>query len=256
MKIDKVYLINLKKREDRLIKIDKLFKDLGGIFKDYERIEAIDGNTISVKENNDLSFKTKIIFDDPSRIIDIQVKGTIGCYLSHLKIWEDAQKNNYDNIIIFEDDVSTELTLSEIMEYINNIPNDYDLAYMDYFCLNSLTNIEINNYWDKNSVDRIVLASAYILSKKGLQKILSRARPIEVAVDYFLSFYTQFNKDFNRYIPKKKIFSQNILDIMGFDTNINPNFSCIKCIINDYFFTNTCCIIIILIIIFILLKKK
>ena len=42
-----------------MIKItsDKLFKDLGSIFKNYERIEAVDGNTLSIQDNNNLTLK-------------------------------------------------------------------------------------------------------------------------------------------------------------------------------------------------------
>ena len=86
MIIDKIYVINLKKREDRLVKIDKLFKDLGGIFKNYERIEAIDGNTLSIQDNNNLTLKSKYLYDNPTLFIDIKSKGALGCYLSHLKI--------------------------------------------------------------------------------------------------------------------------------------------------------------------------
>ena len=32
--------------------------------------------------------------------------GQIGCALSHIKIWEDAVKNNYKNILVFEDDAT------------------------------------------------------------------------------------------------------------------------------------------------------
>jgi GR25 family glycosyltransferase involved in LPS biosynthesis len=30
--------------------------------------------------------------------------GEIGCTLSHIAIWEDAYKNGYDNILVYEDD--------------------------------------------------------------------------------------------------------------------------------------------------------
>ena len=49
-RFDKVYLINLDKRADRLEKFNKQVEkyDLG----EYERISAIDGNTLDLNEHN------------------------------------------------------------------------------------------------------------------------------------------------------------------------------------------------------------
>ena len=48
--IDKIYLINLKKRTDRLESCKKLFNSLGGIFNNFEKVEAVLGNVLSDNE--------------------------------------------------------------------------------------------------------------------------------------------------------------------------------------------------------------
>jgi GR25 family glycosyltransferase involved in LPS biosynthesis len=251
MNIDKIYVINLKRRNDRLLKIDKLLKNLGGIFANYETIEAVDGNTLSVQDNDYLTLKSKYLYNNPSLFMDISTKGALGCYLSHLKIWEDAIKNDYNNIIIFEDDVKTNLTLNEIMEYINNVPKDYDIAYLDYY--GSYTdNIKVNNYWNKNKLDMITSTSGYILSKKGIQQLLTKAYTIEMQIDFFLSIFT-IKKNFNRYLATNKIFEQGVIGMLGFDTDIS-NFNCIKCLFNELILTEIFCkIFIILLILFFLI---
>jgi len=248
MIIDKIYVINLKRRKDRLLKIDKLFKELGGIFKKYEKIEAVDGNTLSIDDNN-LTLKTKYLYDNPTLLMDIKSKGAIGCYYSHLKIWEDAIKNNYNNIIIFEDDVKTDFTLNQIMKYINNVPDDYDIAYLDYLCLNLSNNIYKNDYWNENKLDTIALTSAYILSNKGIQKLLKNAYIIEMQIDCYLSVYANIKNNFKRYLAKKKIFNQGIIGFLGFNTDIT-NLNCIKCFFNQFISIKTFSKIILILIIF------
>lgn len=255
MNIDKIYVINLKKREDRLLKIDKLFKKIGGIFPNYVKVEAVDGNTLSIQDNNNLTLKSKYLYENPTLFMDIKSKGALGCYLSHLKIWEDAIKNNYNNIIIFEDDVQTDLTLDEIMKYINSVPNDYDIAYLDYLCLDCTNNIYVNNYWNENKLDSITQTSAYMLSKKGIQKLLKNVYVIEMQIDYYLSTYAIINKDFKRCLANKKIFYQGLTGLLGFDTDIT-NLNCIKCIFNEFIVTETFYkITVILIILFLLVRK-
>jgi len=45
--IDKVYLINLKHRNDRLNKMDKILKKIGNKFSEYEIFDAINGKLIT-----------------------------------------------------------------------------------------------------------------------------------------------------------------------------------------------------------------
>ena len=258
MKIDKIYLINLKKNTERFIKIDTLFKSLGGIFKNYTKFEAINGNDLSEKEiKNLLSLKSQYIYNNFTLFMDIKTKGAIGCYLSHIKIWDDARKNNYNNIMIFEDDIYTKLSLNEIMEYINNIPNDYDIAYMDYLCINWNDNNSVNNYWNSNQLDNIAGASAYILNIKGINKLLDKIYPIESQIDCYMSYYANLNKDFKRYIAKEKIFTQGLHGFLGFNSNIlnlnNSNY--INCIFNEFILTKQFIQITIIIILIILLIK-
>jgi GR25 family glycosyltransferase involved in LPS biosynthesis len=248
MIIDNIYIINLKRREDRLFKIEKLFNELGGIFHNYERFDAVDGNTLSLKDNN-LTLKTKYLYDNPTLLMDIKSKGAIGCYYSHLNIWQDAIKNNYNNIIIFEDDVQTDLTLNEIMDYINSVPNDYDIAYLDYFCMNLNNNININDCWNENKLDTIALTSAYLISNKGIQKLLINAYTIEMQIDCYLSVYANIQNDFKRYLAKKKVFNQGIIGFIGFNTDIT-NLNSIKCFFYQYMSIKTFSKIILLLIIF------
>lgn len=84
---DKIYCLNLDRRIDKWLKVEAKFNKLN---LKVQRFSAVDGNDISdfeLKKYNKIN------------------KYEVGCMLSHYKIIEDAKKNNYKRILIFEDDV-------------------------------------------------------------------------------------------------------------------------------------------------------
>lgn len=70
--IDKVYIINLKRRSDRKKLIIKELTKVG--IKNYEFIEAVDGNDADIKE------KYRKLKKNKSKI---KSAGHLGCLLSH-----------------------------------------------------------------------------------------------------------------------------------------------------------------------------
>ena len=93
---DKIYVINLKRREDRKI---KLIKDNPEV--DFTFIEAVDGKDINVDE----LIKQKVIstsFFDPTGMV---TPGIFACALSHKKAWDQALKDGVTNALFLEDDI-------------------------------------------------------------------------------------------------------------------------------------------------------
>ena len=72
--ITNIYYINLEQRIDRKINVEKQLNNIG--FKSFQRF-----NAIQMKD------------------------GAIGCSMSHLKILENAIKNDLDHVLILEDDI-------------------------------------------------------------------------------------------------------------------------------------------------------
>lgn len=110
-RFDKVYLINLDKRQDRLENFKKEVEkyDLG----EFERFSAYDGDSI------DLSTYSQNV--NP---------GVIGLLMSNLKIIQESKKNNYKKILIIEDDCYFTNEVLEIDGYFKVLPEDWDLLYM------------------------------------------------------------------------------------------------------------------------------
>lgn len=108
---DKVYLINLDRRPDRLENFKKEVEkyNLG----EFERIPAVDGTLLDTSKYN-------------SRL----KSGELGLLLTNKIIFEDAVKNNYDKILIVEDDCCFTDEIKNFDELITYLPEDWDMFYM------------------------------------------------------------------------------------------------------------------------------
>lgn len=104
---DKTYCINLKHRTDKikLFNDDCVKYDLGK----YERFEAINGATIDLPYNIS--------------------KGNVGLIMSNIKILEDCVKNNYKNVLIIEDDCYFTDEVTNLLDNLNLVPDDWDMLY-------------------------------------------------------------------------------------------------------------------------------
>jgi glycosyl transferase family 25 len=138
--IDKIFYINLDKRTDRKEQIEKELNDFG---LKYERFKA---------------------FETPDF-------GILGCGLSHLEILKIAKKENYENVLILEDDftflVSKE-TLQNLLSDFFKLNLNYDVLFLSY---NVLQHQELNN----NIVNKILecqTASGYIVHKNYYDKLI------------------------------------------------------------------------------------
>jgi len=110
-RFDKVFLVNLDKRVDRLEnfqnQVDRY--DLG----DYKRVSAVDGTTINLgKYTNKLR------------------PGELGLLLTNLRIIKESKENKYETILIVEDDCNFSEEIKKIDEYFSVLPSDWDMLYM------------------------------------------------------------------------------------------------------------------------------
>jgi glycosyl transferase family 25 len=100
--IKNIFYINLEHRTDRKEHVEKELLKIG--FKEAQRFNAI-------KMEN----------------------GAIGCSMSHLRILQDAQKNNLDHILIVEDDITfldPKLFKNQINNFFETHKNDWDVILL------------------------------------------------------------------------------------------------------------------------------
>jgi GR25 family glycosyltransferase involved in LPS biosynthesis len=187
---DKIYIINLKKREDRKNKlIDEL---INAKIDNYEFIDAIDGNDEIIK--NDYK-KLK-----ENKNTKIKTSGHYACLLSHIYVIEKAIENNYEQILILEDDIQF---VDDFLDRLKEIKLfKYDLVYLgglipEYKFL-------MTNWCKHNS---IMCTYSYIINKNIYNDVLSIYKSYLTYADVLLKRYIQKNINYNVYLLNDYVFS-------------------------------------------------
>ena len=108
----KIYVINLKKRPDRLKYISDQLDKMG---LEFERFEAIDGADL---------VRPHPLFDEKRFLLDQKkhiVSGEIGCALSHREIWKKIIEEGLPRALILEDDIEVSGKVKHLLSDIASI---------------------------------------------------------------------------------------------------------------------------------------
>jgi GR25 family glycosyltransferase involved in LPS biosynthesis len=148
---EKIYLINLEERKDRLEKSLINFKNYD--INDFERVEGIKID----KENYPL--------------LDNREKSQLGCALSFYKIIKNAYIKNLNSVLIFEDDFefvhNKETTNLFLKKSIDNLPFYWDVIYLGANIMYDYS----NNPIEKFSENLFRVNSAYCCHSIAFSKI-------------------------------------------------------------------------------------
>jgi glycosyl transferase family 25 len=157
---DKIYCINLDKRPDRWDKCSKLFSSNN---LEVERFSAID--------------KINLI----GRNVNIK-HGEFACLLSHMAVLNMAKNNNYNKILIFEDDVSFEDDISNVFKNnIDKVPDNWKMLYFGGNHQFGLDQIDDNIYKLKGSYT----THAYAIKCDIIPDIVKTIEPANVPIDVY-----------------------------------------------------------------------
>jgi GR25 family glycosyltransferase involved in LPS biosynthesis len=208
--IDIVYYINLDKRRDRNEHVMDQLKKAGVPDNKITRYTAIDGDTYRFSDEELDLFKKADFMHTPS------AKKMMGNQLSHFSIFKDMLKNNFDKVLILQDDV---VLRENFIEQLNNVSNSmpsnceivnvgmHEYCYFNVFKAYDLTadddykrteKEKINEYisiW-KNNIQPCSLS--YIITNEGSKNMIK----------YFEENGFPCGTDiaFNRYLQAKNIF--------------------------------------------------
>jgi GR25 family glycosyltransferase involved in LPS biosynthesis len=162
------------------------------------RFDAIYGKELESNHPDILKY-----FVNNHKLID----GQIGCALSHIKIWQDAIKNNYENIIIFEDDaIIPEDFWRKFNNAYNELPKDWDMLLLG--CCTCTGNTTNNTNLIKANSKGNWCTTSYLININYLKKLIERInkKKISVGIDNYL------RKDYHNdsiYIPSPPFILQN-----------------------------------------------
>ena len=197
-----MYLINLDRRVDRLGVTVKLLTNKG--YGPLTRVRATDGE----EEWKDLKRAVREdamqAIHDGFRTAHNQLsKGAVGCYMSHLKLWNYLMKTGQEGMIIFEDDTMPTLTRSELNAKLEKVPDDWDMVVFGAIYDNCHN---VND--DVCRIARFFCLHAYAIRKRAANYLVPRAFPISQQIDSWLSDLSE-SRDINIYALTGTQWNQN-----------------------------------------------
>jgi GR25 family glycosyltransferase involved in LPS biosynthesis len=179
---NEIYVLNLKKRDDRL---NHIKKELEKIFcENYTIVESIDGSKI----------------ENPTKLKN----GMFGLIMTYLKIYELSKNNDSDSLIIIEDDCVFSKEFCEKFEiFIEEVPNDWKLLYFGGNH-NTHINLEQPKKISKNVIKLINTYSAHcvIIKKDVFFKFIDELKEFKIENDVLL---VNFQKKYPSYSTSEKI---------------------------------------------------
>lgn len=214
----KVIILTLKRSPERLQKLTKLITDMYKVGLTVEIVYGVDGSGIEIKDTENEPIKRLEYSDLRSKFYDrrrringeLMKKGELGAGWSHLLLYEKLVKDtDYDNYLIFEDDVEMVSTLDKFYDMMCNIPPKFDVLHIaksDFWPF--IHAIKFGNGFNvpyKRFFNRL---TAYIVSKEGAQKLLDYSNnSIDVPCDDLLSS-SYMNKNLFLFVPDSYLFHE------------------------------------------------
>lgn len=204
---DKIFVVNLKKDNDKKLQILKIFDYFNII--NFEFIEAINGND----EKYDDFFQNKnlnTMWEKINNQKHIKKRGELGCLLSHLQILKIAKDRNYNKWLHLEDDIILHKNFSNLFEDImNNTPNDWDILYFgstQCYWRNNYTKEYVNKYIYKANLSCGTFSFA--VSNKNLNYIIEKYETMTMPADSII--VTEIQPFLNCYVSFPNLMIANL----------------------------------------------
>ena len=138
--------------------------------------------------------------------------GELGCALSHINLLKQLTKEPTEikYYLIMEDDVELVKPINELYELFHHLPDDFDICHLakstwyDFVKTN-----KVNAYFSECSKSYFNNATAYIVSKKGAEKImLYISNSVSVPADDLINMIYRLTPDFRFYVPCEYFFKE------------------------------------------------
>jgi len=235
-----VYCINLKHRTDLWERFSKQ-PELQELMKHYtfERYEGVNGSSIDIIKDDRISLRTKRNVKEHIRRDheELDSAGGVGCYLSHTNVWKKFLERPEEYAIILEDDAllydGFVEDLHRAMKETTLLPQAPDVWFFNrpsewYYEYkgkpNPLTVKEKNlGPWITNTCSA---TTGYLISKKGVEKLLETAFPLDMHVDLYTCLAGDLGRIFT--VAHKNVIVSPI-GIKEMDSDITDKDNCSIC---------------------------
>lgn len=187
---DKIYYLNLDKHKDRLKHTKVELSKSKLLSSNAERFVAVDGSMI------DLSSIDNTIITDSARS-DIKsgkqktfgislTYGSLGCALSHRKIFQECKQSKKPFLILEDDFIIDHMFDQDMYDVIHNIDNSFDILYLGFHDIPS-AKIETVGEFIAKPIGLTCGTYGYIISPNGASKLLQYVFPLECQIDSMMS---------------------------------------------------------------------
>ncbi len=203
-----MYCINLKHRTDRWERFNGQpeLKRLQQQYR-FERFEGINGANLNIADDTRISLRTKRNISQRIRRSheELETAGGVGCYLSHTSLWKEITERPEPYAIIFEDDADIPVGFTEklqaAMKQVTLLPRAPDVWFFSiphlwYFQhkgkpIPQNVATQVVGPWVMKSC---AVFTGYMISKRGAEKLLKTAFPIDMHVDLYACLAGEMNE--------------------------------------------------------------
>uniref|UniRef100_A0A7S4P3U5 Glycosyl transferase family 25 domain-containing protein n=1 Tax=Paramoeba aestuarina TaxID=180227 RepID=A0A7S4P3U5_9EUKA len=212
---DAVYYINLASRVDRRMHVESILKELA--FHEtvplVERVDAVDGKTVSIEDLYSRGQVTKQAFDRYKSIplaekfygMDI-TDGALGCALSHRAVWQKIITRKHKCALVLEDDVELSPEFQHtIAARFSSVPCDWQLLYLggvDLLSSGKPPRPLVAKGWRRAYMGQREL-SAYVCNESGAKACLDLTKCLNWQIDTHICEVT--HPDFDKSRPYDEI---------------------------------------------------
>ena len=208
---DKIYVLSVHAAEARRKLFEQRFAGLN-----YSFFFGADKNNFTIKELIEKNVYNEELTKQHHRYTKVMKPGEIACSWSHRMMYEDMLKNNYDRVLIFEDDaVPDPEMMKQVPTILSEIPADCELLMWGWdkngeSGVNSFfkkTGYTIQHglgmlKWDHTIIKNLFAKPysahlkkagfhdytyAYAITKSGAKKLLEMQTPIQYIADNLLA---------------------------------------------------------------------
>ena len=189
-----IVVISLDRRPDRWAAFSSRAVT-AGIYEKVQRLPAIDAKEFVAHEHPAISLTTAYNIKNGVRRShhEIDRAGAVGCSLSHFKAWKHLLDSSAPALIIFEDDSPVPPDFQARIETVlAELPPGWDMVTFyntpyqggQYGC--DPDPAKDTSPWQ--TCTSLMGAHAYMISRRGAEKLLAKAYPIEMHVDAYFAY--------------------------------------------------------------------
>jgi GR25 family glycosyltransferase involved in LPS biosynthesis len=240
----RIYCINLKSRPDRW----ERFSKQPGLAKftekfPFERVEGVDGKKIDIANDSRVSVRTRrnILFSKRRDHEDLDTAGGVGCYLSHYSVWTKFSQSPDDACLIFEDDAYITPTLFDELQTAWADLGSLGDKQPDVWVLSHKFGTRLSDILGTDSSEKMGVwetnvhapNTAYIVFKRGVQKLIDNALPVDGHLDHYMYRLAQLGIITHVHHDKVNVFQYSLGNPFFRDSDIQEKSNCDICDIPD-----------------------